>query len=300
MALLKGILEQGLMYGILSLGIYITYEILDYPDLSVDGTFPLGAAITAALIVGGVNPWLAILFAFLGGALAGLVTGLLHVVLKIKDLLSGILTMIALYSINLRITGGRASLPLTTKETIFNSPPVTWLPEAISKYIPLITIFIFTLLIKLILDSYFKTKSGLLLRATGDNETMVTLLSKNKGIVKIIGLMIGNGLAAISGSIVCQQGRVFDVNSGTGMMVTGLASVIIGITLFGKLHFIKATTLVIIGSILYKACIALAMYFGVNPNDLKLLMAIIFIAALLLNNGIEKGTFIKRKNTYVK
>lgn len=284
----KSVLEQGLIYGILALGIYITYEILDYPDLSVDGTFPLGSAITAILIANGFNPWLAILIAFLGGTLAGLCTGIFHVVFKIKDLLSGILTMTALFSINLKIAG-TAVLPITTSKTIFNSGVISLLPDSISKYKTLIMIIILAIIIKKILDWYLKTKSGLLLRATGDNATMVTSVAKNYGFVKIIGLMLCNGLAAVSGSILCQQQRYFNSSDGTGMMVMGLASVIIGMSIFGKLKLINATTMVLLGSIIYKACLALALRFGADPNDLKLLMTLIFLVVLISQNVLHKG-----------
>ncbi len=287
--IIKGILEQGFIYGILALGIYITYQILDYPDLSVDGTFPLGSAITAMLILHGVNPWIAIILAFLAGALAGMFTGIFHVVFRIKDLLSGIITMIGLYSINLMISGGKPIQPIANEKTIFNSGIATMIPESIGKYDTLIIIFICTILIKLTLDWYLKTKSGLLLRATGDNQVMVTLIAKNHGFVKIIGLMICNGLAAVAGSILCQQQRNFDINSGTGMMVMGLASVIIGISIFSKIKWMVTTSMVILGSILYKGCLAVALQFNFNPNNMKLLMAIIFLVALISKDLLDKG-----------
>lgn len=286
--ILRGIGEQGLIYGILALGIYITYQILDYPDLSVDGTFPLGAAITAALILQGVNPWIAIVLSFAGGALAGLMTGIFHVVFKIKDLLSGILTMTALYSINLRIAG-KAILPITNEDRIFNTGIANLIPKSLSRYTTLIMVLLCVIVIKLILDWYLKTKSGLLLRATGDNPGMVTLQAKNNGYVKVLGLMICNGLAATAGSILCQQQRFFDVNLGTGMMVMGLASVIIGISIFGKFKFLRVTTVVILGSIVYKACLSLALTIGINPNDLKLLMTVLFLAALISKDVLSKG-----------
>ncbi|HEX3076982.1 MAG TPA: ABC transporter permease [Lachnospiraceae bacterium] len=286
--ILKGILEQGFIYGILALGIYITYQILDYPDLSVDGTFPLGAAITATLINQGVNPWLAILLSFLGGALAGLATGIFHVVFRIKDLLSGILTMTALYSINLHISDKRAILPIMKGDTIFNSGISKQFTEWFDKFDNLAIIILCTLLIKFLLDWYLKTKSGLLLRAAGDNPVMVTTIAKNNGYVKIIGLMLCNGLAATAGSILCQQQKNFDSTMGQGMMVMGLASVIIGITILGRIPLIKATSMVIIGSILYKACLSIAINIGVDPVNLKLLMTIIFLIALSSNNALRK------------
>ena len=274
----EGILEQGLIYGIMALGIYITYSILDFPDLSVDGTFPLGSAVTAMLITAGVNPWLAIIAAFIAGSLAGLLTGIFHVVFGIKDLLAGIITMTGLYSINLMIAGGKAVLPIANKTTIFTDTPNV-----------LLLIFICALVIKLSLDLYLKTKSGFLLRAVGDNASMVTMMGKNPGKVKILGLMLCNGLAATAGSILCQQQRSFDVASGSGMMVMGLASVIIGISLFGKISFIKGTTVVFLGSILYKACLSIALNLNFNPNYLKLLMASIFLIALIGNDMAKKG-----------
>ncbi|ROR29300.1 putative ABC transport system permease protein [Mobilisporobacter senegalensis] len=292
LSLLKTILEQGFIYGILALGIYITYEILDYPDLSVDGTFPLGAAITVAFILNGVDPWIAIIISFLGGALAGLATGIFHVVFGIKDLLSGILTMTALYSINLKIAG-RANVPITNETRIFNSGITEYIPESLANYKTLIIIFICVIIIKKLLDLYLKTKSGLLLRATGDNPGMVTLLAKNHGYMKIIGLMICNGLAAVGGSILAQQQRYFDSTMGTGMLVMGLASVIIGRSIFKKSKFMKATTMVLIGSVIYKTCLAVAIYYGVNPNDLKLLMTILFLIVLISNDAIGKGGFKK-------
>ncbi|MFW5646608.1 MAG: ABC transporter permease [Acetivibrio ethanolgignens] len=278
LSIFEGILEQGLIYGIMALGIYITYSILDFPDLSVDGTFPLGSAVTAMLIAAGVNPWLAIAAAFVAGCLAGLLTGIFHVVFGIKDLLAGIITMTGLYSVNLMLAGGKAILPIASKTTIFTAAPNT-----------LLLIFLCALVIKMLLDLYLKTKSGLLLRAVGDNASMVTMMGKNPGKVKILGLMLCNGLAATAGSILCQQQRSFDVNSGNGMLVMGLASVIIGISIFGKLPLIKGTTVVFLGSILYKACLSIALNLNFNPNYLKLLMAFIFLAALVGNDMAKKG-----------
>lgn len=278
LSIFEGILEQGLIYGIMALGIYITYSILDFPDLSVDGTFPLGSAVTAMLIAAGVNPWLAIAAAFVAGCLAGLLTGIFHVVFGIKDLLAGIITMTGLYSVNLMLAGGKAILPIASKTTIFTAAPNA-----------LLLIFLCALVIKVLLDLYLKTKSGLLLRAVGDNASMVTMMGKNPGKVKILGLMLCNGLAATAGSILCQQQRSFDVNSGNGMLVMGLASVIIGISIFGKLPLVKGTTVVFLGSILYKACLSIALNLNFNPNYLKLLMAFIFLAALVGNDMAKKG-----------
>lgn len=285
----RGILEQGLIYGIIALGIYITYHILDFPDLSVDGTFPLGAAVTAVLLIHGVNPWIAILAAFIAGSFAGFLTGIFHVVLGIKDLLAGIITMTGLYSINLMIAGYTPLLQIGEANTIFNSGFIASLSDSLGVWKTFAIILLNTVIIKLFLDWYFKTKSGFLLRAVGDNENMITMLAKDKGKVKILGLMLCNGLAATAGSILCQQQRYFDANSGTGMLVMGLAAVIIGMTLLGKLTLLKGTSMVIFGAILYKACIAIALNLRINPNNLKLIMAVIFLIALVAKDMIRKG-----------
>lgn len=283
----KGILEQGLIYSIMALGVYISYHILDFPDLSVDGTFPFGAALTAMLLLNGVNPWLACLLAAIGGGLAGLITGLLHVKLKITDLLSGILTMTALWSVNLAVAK-TSLLSLYGTETIFSSPALSFLPGSNSAWDVLVVVLILALLTKWILDWYLMTKSGMLLRATGDNPQLVTSLGKNAGTVKILGLAIGNSFSAFAGAVLCQQQKYFDVNMGTGMIVMGLASVIIGMTLFRKVPFIGTTTMVILGAIFYKACLSLALNLGFNPNYLKMIMAVIFTIALVANNITKK------------
>ena len=283
----KGILEQGFIYSIMALGVYISYHILDFPDLSVDGTFPFGAAVTAMLLLKGVDPWLACLISAVCGAGAGLITGLLHVRLKITDLLSGILTMTALWSVNLAIAK-TSLLSIFGTETIFNSGIITALPKQFSAWSVLIVVFVLAVLMKCLLDWYLSTKSGMLLRAVGDNAQLVTSLAKNAGSVKILGLAIGNGFAAFSGAVLCQQQKFFDVNMGAGMIVMGLASVIIGMTVFRKMSFIKTTTMVVLGAIAYKACLSIALNLGFNPNYLKLIMALIFTGALVANNFSKK------------
>lgn len=284
LGLVVNVVEEGLIYGIMAIGVYITYKILDFPDLSVDGTFPLGACLTAILITAGVNPWLACILAFIAGALAGCVTGFLHVKLKITDLLSGILVMISLWSINLVITNGNAVVPFYNKTTIFNSGLVSLLPESLSDYRIVILALIAVVVVKLLLDIYLKTKSGLLLRASGNNPQFVTSLGQNSGKMKIIGLAIGNGCTALAGCILSQQSESASVASGTGMVVMALASVIIGTSIFKKVKFIKSTTAVVFGAIIYKACLTIAMQLGLPTNYLKLLMAVIFTFALVSNN----------------
>ena len=285
-----GTLTQGLIYALLSYGIYITYKILDFPDLTVDGSFPLGAAVTAVLLVKGFNPYLTLLVAMAVGALAGLATGIIHVRLKVRDLLAGIITMTALFSINLQIGGSNLSVERGI-DTIFTAQPTMLLFGSVSlMYRKLIVAFILALLFKLLLDAYLKTKSGMLLRAVGDNSALVTSLAKDTGRVKILGLVLANALVALSGAIVCQEQRSFSATMGTGQMVFGLATVIIGTTLFRKLDFVKGTTAVVIGSILYKACIQIAIVAGLPANLLKLVTAVLFLIILVLGGMKGKVT----------
>lgn len=296
-----GILEEGLVYAIMALGVYITYKILDFPDLSVDGTFPLGAAVTAAGIanglpfIGTISPVAALFISFTVGALAGCITGLIHVKLKVRDLLSGIIVMTALYSINLRIAG-KANLPIFSKETIFsNSFLSAHVPEATSPFIVTIILFVIVMICKVLLDAYLQTRSGYLLRAVGDNDVLVTSLAKDKGLVKIVGLAIANGFAALAGSVYCQQKGFFEISIGTGTMVIGLANVIIGTQLLKRVGFIRSTTAVIIGSIVYKACVSIALLLNdlhiagldlsipVTASDLKLITSVLFLIILVVS-----------------
>ncbi|GAB6179499.1 ABC transporter permease [Desulfotomaculum defluvii] len=284
-----GVLEQGFIYGIMALGVYISYKILNFPDLTVDGSFPLGAAVTAVLLTVGVNPWLALVVSFIAGILAGLMTGIIHVKLKVTDLLSGILLMTALYSVNYRIAGKKANIPIFDSDTIFNSGIAKLLPPALSGFLVLIIVFIVALLMKLALDWYLNTKSGFLLRATGDNKQFVTSLAKDYGTVKIIGLAISNAFVALSGSVVCQQQKLFDISMGTGTIVMGLAAVIIGLNVFKPMKFLKATTMVLGGSIIYKACIAMAFEVGFDNADIRLITAVLFLIALIANGKVLKA-----------
>lgn len=281
------ILEQGLIYGILALGVYITYKILDFPDLTVDGSFPLGAAVTATMITQGVNPYLTIPVSFLAGAAAGICTGLIHVKGKVRDLLSGIIMMTALWTINLRIAG-KANVPIFGEENIFDNETMNGIfSGGAAKYKVLAVVLILAVIVKIILDLYLQTKSGFLLRAVGDNANLVTSLAKDQGNVKILGLAIANGLIALAGCIFCQEERVFEISMGTGAVVIGLASVIIGTSLFRKLTFIRATAAVILGSVLYKACTAVAMR-NFEPQDMKLITAALFLIVLLISMERKK------------
>ena len=283
MALILSVLEQGMIYGILALGVYITYKILDFPDLTVDGSFPFGAAVTVRLITMGVPAVLTLPVAFLGGALVGVCTGLIHVKLKVRDLLSGIIMMTGLYTINLWVAG-TGYVPIFNKETIFDNAFVNAVfPAALSGWKTVIIILLITLAAKYLLDWYMSTKSGFLLRAVGDNDTIVTSLGVDKGLVKIVGLSIANGLVAMSGCIFAQQQRSFEISSGTGAVVIGLASVIIGTSLFKKLTLLRVTSSVLIGSVLYKACVALAMFAGIDANAIKLITAVLFLIILVIS-----------------
>ena len=196
--------EQGLIYGILALGVYITYKILDFPDLTVDGSFPLGAAITAAFITRGMNPYLTLPLAFLAGMAAGVCTGLIHVKCKVRDLLSGIIMMTALWTINLYIAG-TANVPLFSQETIFKNELINGvIPSGIAPYTTVVIIAVVAVLCKFLLDLYLKTKSGYLLRAVGDNEVVVTALARDQGNVKILGLALANGLVSLAGCVFAQ------------------------------------------------------------------------------------------------
>lgn len=285
------ILEQGLIYGILALGVYITYKILDFPDLTVDGSFPLGAALTATMITRGVNPYLTLPASFLIGVIAGICTGLIHVKCKVRDLLSGIIMMTALWTINLRLAG-TANVPIFGEESIFDNPAMNGLFQGSStSYKVLAVVLVIAVICKVLLDLYLKTKSGFLLRAVGDNDVLVTSLAKDQGNVKILGLALANGLVSLAGCIFCQEQRVFEISSGTGAIVIGLASVIIGTSLFKNLSFMKATTMVLIGSILYKACVAAALKFF-EPQDMKLITAVLFLLILVI--GSERKRKVKK------
>lgn len=285
-------LTQGFIYAMLSYGIYITYKILDFPDLTVDGSFPLGAAVTALLLVKGVNPYLTLLAALAVGAAAGFVTGFIHVRLKVRDLLAGIITMTALFSVNLQIAGSNLSVARSI-DTVFTAAPTMALFGSLSLIMRKFIVSIIIMLIcKIMLDLYFKTKNGFLLRAVGDNSALVTTLAKDMGRVKIIGLVISNALVALSGAVVCHEQRSFSAMMGTGQMVFGLAAVIIGTTLFRKMSFVKGTTAVTAGSVIYKACIQVAISLGLPANLLKLITAVLFLAILVIGN-FEKGSVKK-------
>lgn len=288
MALILSVLEQGMIYAIMALGVYITYKILDFPDLTVDGSFPMGAAIACILISKEMNPYLTLPVSFAAGALVGMITGMIHVKLKVRDLLSGIIMMTALYTVNLRIAG-RANLPIYNQENIFDNQFIDRIfPSSVEKYKTVVIIFVIMILTKYLLDWYMNSQSGFMLRAVGDNETIVTSLGVDKGMVKIVGLSIANGLVSLSGCIFANQQRFFDISSGTGTVVIGLASVIIGTSIFKKVTFFRVTSSVIIGSLLYKACVAIAIRVIPASSDLKLVTAVLFLVILVIGTDRKK------------
>lgn len=277
---IEGAISQGVLWGIMTLGVYITFKILNFADMTVDGSFALGGAVSAILIVKGVNPWLALVPALLAGALAGGITGILHTKVKIPDILSGILTMIALYSINIRIMG-QAMTSLLGESTIITTLN-KMIPISTNTLALLIGIIVSILMIGL-LYWFFGTEVGSALRATGNNEYMVRALGANTDTMKIIGLMLGNGLVALSGAFVAQSQGYADVGMGQGTIVIGLASIIIGEVVFGnRFNFAYKLATVIGGSIIYRIIIAVVLQLGMESTDLKLLTATIVAIALAI------------------
>ena len=289
--ILLDILNEGFMYALLAMGMYITYSILDFPDLSVDGTFPLGAVLSGVLILQGVDPWLCLLISFAAGMAAGVLTGLMHVKLRITPLLCGIIMYTAMLSVNLVIlkagTDGGAVASFFTKDTIFNSGLAGFIPKSVGGfYIRTAVIsLIIVVVCKLLLDLYLKTKHGLLLRGTGANDKYTVMLGKDPGTIKIFGLALGNGFAAIAGSVIAQNKGSADQQMGVGMVVLGLASVIIGLSLFKRVKFMKDTTMVILGSLIYKAAYQIVLSLGLPTDYNNLMKALIFLIALVLGGG---------------
>lgn len=273
-----GAISLGLLWAVMTLGVYITYRILDIADLTVEGSIAMGAAIAAQAITNGINPYAAIGLALLGGMAAGLVTGLLHTQLKIPALLSGILTMIALYSVNLRILG-KANLSLLRMKTVY-----TWFQNfGLSRTNSTIILgFLMVSGIVVILYWFFGTEIGCAIRATGDNPHMVRAQGINTNTMKILGLMISNGLVAVSGSLIAQNQSFADIQMGTGSIVISLASVIIGEVLFCKKHFYSRLISLVFGAVTYRIIIAMVLKMGMPANDLKLFTAITVAIALAL------------------
>ncbi|MDN5276109.1 MAG: putative tryptophan/tyrosine transport system permease protein [Clostridiales bacterium] len=269
-------LEQGLVFGIMALGVYITFKVLDFPDLTVDGSFPLGAAVASIMIFNGGNPFLALCLAAAAGIAAGCITGFLNTRGKITGLLSGILTMTALYSINLRIMG-RANVTLLNSRTIFTYIEEWGVPH---RWVFLALFIITAFLIKVLLDCFLKTQIGFALRATGDNPEMARANGINTDTMKILGLSLSNGLVALSGALVAQYQGFADIGMGIGTIVAGLASVIIGEMMLGERSICMATFATLMGSFIYRLSIGIALRLGFAATDLKLLTTVLVIIAL--------------------
>lgn len=290
---IQGAASQGVLWGIMALGLYITFKVLDFADLTVDGSFALGGAVSAVLLVNGWNPFLSLIIAFIAGGISGVVTGLLHTKLEIPGILAGILTMIALYSINIRIMG-QANTPLLGVDTIMVKLEILLgIDRTLSS---LVTGVVFSVVIIMILYWFFGTELGSVIRATGNNEKMVRAQGVNTDNMKIIGLMLSNALVALSGAMVAQSQGYGDVGMGTGTIVIGLASIIIGEVIFGaRFSFWYRLMAVVLGSIIYRIIIAVVLQLGLKSTDLKLLTAIIVALALAL--PVVKKRFLKTKIT---
>ncbi|KJS21634.1 MAG: ABC transporter permease [Clostridiaceae bacterium BRH_c20a] len=290
--LLLETLQQGLIYSIVVLGIYLSFRILDYADLSVDGTLPLGAAVAASMIIAGYNPWLATLTATAAGAIAGLFTGYLHTKFNINPLLTGILTMTGLYSVNLQIMG-RANLPLLGQQVIF-TPPIS-IDERVFTITLLLLLVAFIIFL---LHRFLDTEIGLALRATGNNQKMITCLGVNTDTMKLLGLSISNAMVSLSGALISQYQGFADVGIGIGTIIGGLASLIIGEVLFSNGKILRDLIAVALGSIIFRLIIALVLRMGLPPTFLKLMTAIIVIVALAAPNFKEKVLAKRRYRAY--
>lgn len=270
--------ELGLIYAIMALGVYLTFRILNFPDLTVDGSFTTGAAVASIMIINGFSPVVSTIAAFGAGLVAGWITGILHTKGKINGLLAGILTMIALYSINLRIMG-RANLPLLREDTL-----ITPLRDAglLGTAMAVVVFSLFALAVKFVIDWFLHTDVGLAMQATGDNEEMIRSFGVSTDRMKILGLALSNGLVGLCGALIAQYQGFADIGMGIGLILAGLASVIIGQAIFGSRLIIIASLAVVLGSVLYRVVIQLALQAGLNPNDMKLISAVLVVIALVL------------------
>lgn len=297
MSILIGSLTIGLILALLALGVFITFKIFHFPDLTTEGSITFGAAIAAILIVNGYNPVLASFIAFLGGCLAGLVTGLLHTVFKLNGLLSGILVMTALYSINLHVMG-RSNIPLLSETTLIsyfesfgevdkNINVLGWMIPETDLFV-LGFILLFVVLIGIVLNLFFKTDLGMAMRAAGNNDQMIRALGSNTKLYMILCIALSNGLIALAGSLLAQFQGFADVQMGIGMVVWGLASVIIGEALINTKSVGFLIFGAIMGSIIFRLLVAIALQWGMNPNDLKLITALFVFIALILPGLLAK------------
>ncbi len=294
-------ISSGLVFSLIAMGYYISYHILDFPDLTVEGTFLSGAVTFGLCCYHGINPWLGLIGAFAVGCFFGFITGMLNVKLKIRPLLCGILVSTVLITVNLiatsaGITGdftGQASSSISfgrTVKTLHDHFFGNLIPSKVNGIAvrDLVIFLLITILCKFLLDFYLKTKNGLLLRASGNNQQFVKMLAKDPGRSKVIGLSVGNGLAAVSGALYTHISGNVSQSMGIGTIVIGLASLIIGLSLFKEVKFLKPTTKVILGAIIYQACLTVAQKLGVPSAYNKLIMALIFTIALVLSGKISK------------
>lgn len=295
--MIQGFLIEGLIYSLMVLGVFITFRLLDFADMTVDGSFPLGGCIMGMLLTQGYSPLFAIAMAFIGGMLAGLITALIHTKLKIPGLLAGILTMTMLMSINLRIMKNGSNLSLLRTETFFS-----WITEKSSGIISpdwaiVISMFVVVIIIKILLDVFFHTDFGLTLGALGSNSQLIISQGMNPNIIKVIGICLSNGLVGLSGAITAMYQGFADVGAGTGLVVSGLASLMLGEFVLRSNKISILTLRVIIGSIIYRGLMYFARTYGykigMNPNDLKLVTGLLIIMCMIISQNSLLGT-IKR------
>lgn len=285
-----GSLELGMIYAVLALGVFLSFRTLNMPDLTVDGSIVTGMAISAVICAGGGNPFLALIGAALGGAAAGLITGLLHTKLKIQAILAGILVMLAAYSVNLRIMGKTPNIPLTKSTTVYKIADGILPP----KYAGIVLGLVILVIIIALLYMFLETRLGFVFRATGDNEDMVKVCGVSCDNMKLLGLALSNGLVGLAGGLLAQNQAFADINSGTGMMVIGLASVILGEVIFGTKTLMRRLVAASLGAILYRILLAQALYVGMESTDMKLVSAIIVVIALTLGLLGEKSSKLTR------
>lgn len=294
--------ELGLIYAVMALGVYLTFRILNFPDLTIDGSFTTGASVAAIMIVNGAPPLLSTVAAFAAGLVAGIITGLLHTKGKIDGLLAGILTMIGLYSINLRIMGGSANIPLLRQDTL-----ITPLRENnwLGSWQSILIFAVVALIVKFFLDWFLHTDLGLAMQATGDNQEMIRSFGVSTDRMKILGLALSNGFVALCGALIAQYQGFSDISMGIGLILVGLASVILGQAIFGARLIMVSTLAVILGSILYRIVIFGALEIGFNPSDMKLISALLVVIALVMPQWkavrrLQGMTTLKKLSTSAK
>ncbi len=293
LSVIQGALELGLIFAIMSLGIFISFRILNIPDLTIDGTFTLGTSVSAIFAVNG-HPVLGVIFALIAGGLAGCVTGFLQTKMKVQPILAGILTMTALYSVNLRVMGQKPNLSLFDRESIFSG-----LTRLIGEqYANLVMIALILVVSIVVIFFFLKTQLGMSLRATGDNEDMVRASSINSDAMKIMGLAIANAFVALAGAILAQYQSFSDVSGGIGMMVVGLASIIVGEAIFGRKSIIRSLLAVVIGAVVYRFVLTIALRIGLKAGDLKLFSAILVTIAICIPT--LKSYIMKRRSRRAK